>query len=168
MGARTAADRRPGEAGRICRGYTQTIRVEGTSVATSSRQAIAALGLPPLPTLLFRSGAILADLILQPCTPGFEFPLLESEEKLHFIGCLLPKGASGDVPAAIKEAKETGRKIVLVSQGTIANNDLSKLLAPTIQGLGDRDDLLILVTTGGSRSRVFPVSCQPTLSLQSS
>ena len=121
---------------------------------------LADIGLPPLPTTVFASAAVLADLILQPCTPGFEFPLLEPEEKLHFIGSLLPRGA-GDVPEQIKEAKEAGRKIILVSQGTVANNDLGKLLAPTILSLGDRDGLLILVTTGGKSIENIPGTLAP-------
>ena len=118
------------------------------------------IGLPSLPASLFASEAMLADLILQPCTPLFEFPLRESEERLHFIGALLPSGA-GDVPAQIKEAKEAGRKIVLVSQGTIANNDLGKLLAPTILGLGEREDFLILATTGGKPIENIPCTLTP-------
>jgi UDP:flavonoid glycosyltransferase YjiC (YdhE family) len=121
---------------------------------------LADIGLPPLPGSLFASGAMLADLILQPCAPGFEFPLRESEERLHFIGGLLPSGA-GDVPAEIKEAKKAGRKIVLVSQGTIANNDLGKLLAPTILGLGEREDFLILATTGGKPIKNIPCTLTP-------
>jgi UDP:flavonoid glycosyltransferase YjiC (YdhE family) len=121
---------------------------------------LADIGLPPLPASLFASEALLADLILQPCAPLFEFPLREPEERLHFIGALLPSGA-GDVPAHIKEAKKAGRKIVLVSQGTIANNDLGKLLAPTILGLGDREDFLILVTTGGKPLENIPCKLTP-------
>jgi MGT family glycosyltransferase len=123
-------------------------------------KVLADIGLPPLPTSLFASEAVLADLILQPCSPGFEFPLLEPEEKLRFIGALLPSGA-GDVPEQIKEAKKAGRKIILVSQGTIANNDLGKLLAPTIRGLGDHDDFLILVTTGGKPIENIPCTLTP-------
>jgi UDP:flavonoid glycosyltransferase YjiC (YdhE family) len=121
---------------------------------------LADIGLPPLPASLFASPAVLADLILQPCTPSFEFPLREPQEKLHFIGALLPSGA-GDVPEQIKEAKKAGRKIILVSQGTIANNDLGKLLAPTILGLGDREDILILVTTGGKPLENIPCTLAP-------
>jgi UDP:flavonoid glycosyltransferase YjiC (YdhE family) len=109
---------------------------------------LADIDLPPLPASLLASRAVLADLILQPCTPGFEFPLREPEERLHFIGVLLPSGV-GDVPEQIKEAKKAGRKIILVSQGSVANNDFGKLLVPTILGLRDREDFLILVTTGG-------------------
>jgi UDP:flavonoid glycosyltransferase YjiC (YdhE family) len=121
---------------------------------------LADIGLPPLPGWFTRSGAMLADLILQPCTPSFEFPVDEHEEKLHFIGALLPSGA-GDVPAQIKDAKKAGRKIILVSQGTVANNDLGKLLAPTILALGDREDLLILVTTGGRPIEDIPCALTP-------
>lgn len=60
------------------------------------------------------------------------------------------------MPLQIKEAKKAGRKIVLVSQGTSANNDLGKLLAPTVLGLGDRKDLLLLVTTGGKPIENIP------------
>jgi UDP:flavonoid glycosyltransferase YjiC (YdhE family) len=123
-------------------------------------ELLAEIDLPPLPTFLFRSVAILADLILQPCIPSFEFPLREPEERLHFIGGLLPNGA-GDVPAEIKKAKKAGRKIVLVSQGTIANNDLGKLLAPTILGLGEREDFLILATTGGKPIENIPCTLTP-------
>jgi UDP:flavonoid glycosyltransferase YjiC (YdhE family) len=121
---------------------------------------LADIGLPPFPDSFVKTGAILADLILQPCTPSFEFPLREPQEKLHFIGALLPSGA-GDVPEQIKEAKKAGRKIILVSQGTVANNDLGKLLAPTILGLGDREDMLILVTTGGKPIENIPCRLAP-------
>jgi UDP:flavonoid glycosyltransferase YjiC (YdhE family) len=126
----------------------------------AAKKMLANIGLPPLPASLFASTAMLADLILQPCTPVFEFPLRASEEKLHFIGALLPTGA-GYVPAEIKEAKKAGRKIVLVSQGTIANNDLGNLLAPTILGLGEREDFLILATTGGKPIENIPCRLTP-------
>jgi MGT family glycosyltransferase len=94
------------------------------------------------------SVSILSDLILQPCVPGFEYPLRDSPENLHFIGALLPEG-SGDVPQQLRQAKDAGKKVVLVSQGTVANGDLGQLAAPVIQALGEREDFLILVTTGG-------------------
>jgi UDP:flavonoid glycosyltransferase YjiC (YdhE family) len=121
----------------------------------AANKMLGEIGLPPLPASLLASNAMLADLILQPCTPGFEFLLRKPEEKLHFIGALLPGGA-GDVPDQIKEAKKAGRTIILVSQGTVANNDLGKLLAPTIRGLGDRQDFLILATTGGAPIEKIP------------
>jgi UDP:flavonoid glycosyltransferase YjiC (YdhE family) len=113
------------------------------------------LGVPELPASLFESIATLADLILQPSVSSFEYPLRETPEKLHFIGALLPKG-SGDLPPQVKQAKESGKKIVLVSQGTIANGDLGKLVVPVIQALGIRKDVLILATTGGKPIDTIP------------
>jgi UDP:flavonoid glycosyltransferase YjiC (YdhE family) len=44
----------------------------------------------------------------------------------------------------------------LVTQGTVANDDLGQLVGPTLSGLGDRDDLLIIVTTGGRPVEAVP------------
>ena len=116
---------------------------------------LADLGRPGLPGGLFESAALLADIILQPCGRSFEAPLREPAPEVHFIGPLVPEG-SGDVPQGLAEAKKAGRKVVLVSQGTIANNDLEKLLAPVIRGFGDRKDFLVLATTGGKAIEEIP------------
>jgi MGT family glycosyltransferase len=121
---------------------------------------LADLGRRGLPGGIFESAALLADLILQPCGPSFEIPMGEPAPKVHFIGPLVPEG-SGDVPLELEEAKKAGRKVVLVSQGTVANNDLGKLLAPVIQAFGDRDDFLVLATTGGKEIKEIPCSIPP-------
>jgi MGT family glycosyltransferase len=114
-----------------------------------------AMGVEPLPGPLFESMATLADLMLQPCVPGFEYPQHDHDDRLQFIGALVPEG-SGDAPARVKEAKREGKKVILVSQGTVANDDLGKLLAPAIRAFGDRKDFLILVTTGGKPLDMIP------------
>lgn len=120
-----------------------------------ANRILADLGRRGLPGGLFESAARLADIILQPCGPSFEAPLRKPAPKVHFIGPLVPEG-SGDVPPELEEAKRAGRKVVLVSQGTIANNDLGKLLAPVIQAFGDREDFLVLATTGGKAIEEIP------------
>jgi MGT family glycosyltransferase len=123
------------------------------------------MGVEGLPAPLFESMAILSDLILQPCTPTFEFPTRDRDDRVRFIGALVPQG-TGDVPSQVKEAKRAGKKVMLVSQGTIANDDLGKLLAPAIQAFGDREDFLILVTTGGKPIEMIPCP-QPTNTIAS-
>ena len=127
---------------------------------------LADLGRPGLPGGVFESAARLADIIPQPCGPSFEPPLREPAPKVHFIGPLVPEG-SGDVPQGLKEAKKAGRKVVLVSQGTIANNDLGKLLAPVIQAFADRKDFLVLATTGGKAIEEIPARFRRILWLRS-
>lgn len=114
-----------------------------------------AMGVEPLPAPLFESMSTLADLVLQPCAQGFEYPLREQDSGVRFIGALMPEG-TGDTPSQIKEAKRAGRKVILVSQGTIANNDLGSLLAPAIRAFEDQEDYLILVTTGGKPIEMIP------------
>ena len=106
------------------------------------------MGLPELPAPFWETITTRADLLLQASVPGFEYPMDAPKEKLHFIGALMPSG-SGDVPPELKKAKEVGKRILLVSQGTIANQDLGQLVAPAIEAFGDREDLLLLATTGG-------------------
>lgn len=113
------------------------------------------LGAASLPGSLFESMALLADVFLQPCVPSLVYPLHEPVSNLRFIGVLFPEG-SGDVPPEAKAAKEAGRRVVLVSQGTFANHDMGLLAAPVIQALGNREDILILVTTGGKPTESIP------------
>jgi len=124
-------------------------------VREHANRILSDLGVPGLTAPLLESMAMLADVILQPCVPGFEFPLRRPPQKLHYIGALMPEG-SGDVPPQLREAREAGRTVILVSQGTIANADLGQLVAPVIRAFGDRDDVLLLVTTGGRPLEAIP------------
>jgi MGT family glycosyltransferase len=112
-------------------------------------QVLRKLDVQGLPVAPFEATAMLADVILQPCVADFDYPLYDTAaDKLHFIGALMPQGA-GEVPARLQQARAEGRRIVLVSQGTIANHDLGQLLGPAIGALGAREDILIVATTGG-------------------
>ena len=41
------------------------------------------------------------------------------------------------------------RKVVLVTQGTVANHDFNLLIAPALAGLANEPDLLVVATAGG-------------------
>jgi MGT family glycosyltransferase len=120
-----------------------------------ANQLLSDLGVQGLTAPLLESISTLADVMLQPCVPGFEFPLRNPPQTLHYIGLLMPEG-SGDIPSQIWEAREAGRTIILVSQGTVANSDLGQLVAPVIHAFGDREDFLIVVTTGGRPLKEIP------------
>ena len=115
---------------------------------------LAAMGVRPLPRNLFESAIELADAHLQPTVPGFEFPRA-LPSSVRFIGALpiIPNQAPRPSWAGELEGK---RKVILVSQGTVANHDLGLLVAPTLAALADEPDLLVVATTGGRPVEAIP------------
>jgi len=105
------------------------------------------LGASPLPMPYIEAMTSLPDLFLQPSVPGFEFPCMVLPPNLHFIGAL-PIPAGDPLTPELAAAVADGRKLVLVTQGTVANHDLGQLIGPTLAALADRDDLIVLVATG--------------------
>ncbi|MGU3451941.1 glycosyltransferase [Methylobacterium sp. 391_Methyba4] len=109
---------------------------------------LAQMGLPPLPASLPHSIVVLPDLFLQPTVPAFEYDYGPLPPGLRFIGLLPPPHAEVALPEWWHEL-EGGKPIVLVTQGTLANTDFGELVEPTLAALADRDDLLVVATTGG-------------------
>jgi MGT family glycosyltransferase len=88
------------------------------------------------------------DLYLQPTIPSFEYAVFPARDQVRFVGAL-PVPPSGELPDWANDIGNCGKRAVLVSQGTLANHDLTQLVRPTLDALADRDDVLVLVTTGG-------------------
>jgi MGT family glycosyltransferase len=109
---------------------------------------LADLGLPPLPASLTQSIVQLPDIFLQQGVPGFEFDFGTLPPNLRFVG-LLPPGASSAPRPSWWDELDGGKPVVLVTQGTLANGNFQQLLEPTLAALADRDDLLVVATTGG-------------------
>src|SRR5258708_32004727 len=91
---------------------------------------------------------------MQPTVPCFEFPRV-LPDSVRFIGALpvLPNQAP---PPPWAPELDGRRKVVLVSQGTVANHDFGLLVAPTLAALADEPDLLVVVTTGGRPVEAIP------------
>ncbi|MDP4022500.1 glycosyltransferase [Methylobacterium sp. NEAU 140] len=109
---------------------------------------LAAMGLPGLPASLTHAVVVLPDLFLQPTVPEFEYDFGALPPGLRFIGLPPLPQAPADLPDWWSEL-DGGKPVVLVTQGTLANADLGALIEPTLAALADRDDLLVLATTGG-------------------
>ncbi|MCJ2019113.1 glycosyltransferase [Methylobacterium sp. E-065] len=113
---------------------------------------LARLDLPPLPASLPHAIVVLPDLFLQPTVPGFEYDYGALPPGLRFIGLLQPPTPPAPPPdwwPELEAANAAGKPVVLVTQGTLANADFGELVEPTLAALADRDDLLVLATTGG-------------------
>ena len=116
---------------------------------------LAELGARPLPGLIMSAPARLADLYLQPTVPSFEYPSRFEPAGVRFVGAL--PLARSDMPAPDWAAELDGTKrVVLVTQGTVANHDLGQVIAPTLAALADIPDVLVVVTTGGRQVGAIP------------
>ncbi len=117
-------------------------------------QLLRQFGVGPLSMRLFESGERLADAYMQLSVPGFEYPR-ETPHRAQFIGAMpiIPKQAP--VPAWGRDL-DGSHKVVLVTQGTVANHDFDRLVTPALAALGSEPDLLVVVTTGGRPIDAIP------------
>ena len=71
--------------------------------------------------------------------PGFEFPRSDAPDSLHLVGNLTAqRGAAWQAPSWWPEL-DGSRPVVVVTQGTQTNHDLSQLIEPALTGLADLD-----------------------------
>lgn len=115
-------------------------------VQEAFNRSLAALDRPSLDVPALSSLAELADLYLHTSVRGFEYPTQAS--RVRFIGRLpMPQG-NVTIPDWW-QGIPSDKRVVLVTQGTIANRDFGELVLPTLRALEHRDDLVVVVTTGG-------------------
>ncbi len=88
------------------------------------------------------------DRFLQLSPAEFEYPRSDLSPNIRFVGTVLPPApVSGPLPEWWAELDDQ-RPVVHVTQGTIDNKDLGRLIRPTLDALADRD-VLVVVATGG-------------------
>jgi hypothetical protein len=102
---------------------------------------------------IYHAMSALPDHLMSLGIPDFEFPRNDLRDNIHYFGGFKTKETEPklgiDLPAwwgDVIAGKNGGKKIVAVSQGTLAA-DLTDLLIPTLEALKDRSDILIVATT---------------------
>ena len=96
-----------------------------------------------------------ADLIVQTTVPEFEYPRSRPVPNLRFIGPV-SRGAVSDLPLPDWWPQlDDGRPVVHVTQGTVANKDLTELVVPTLRALADQP-VHVVVATGGRPLDALP------------
>lgn len=88
------------------------------------------------------------DLTFQLAAPGIEYPRREMPDSIRFVGPLQPPAAQHLGLPSWWGDLDGSRPVVHLTQGTMDNVDLGKLLAPAIRGLAD-EDVLVVASTGG-------------------
>jgi MGT family glycosyltransferase len=114
---------------------------------TRINEALHSCGAPELPEFFIDSAAHLPDCFLQLTAEAFEYPRSDLKESVQFIGNLMPNGHSKSALPAWWDSLDASKPVVLVTQGTIANWDLSQLIEPAIAALAD-DQVTVIVAAG--------------------
>jgi MGT family glycosyltransferase len=146
----TTAEQRAEYAG-IAKEYDEAV---DRPVIHRVNQKLKALGVGRISLPLFHSVIELADAYLQLSVPGFEFPR-EIPPSVHFVGT--PPISPDQVPLPPWANELDGsRKVVLVTQGTVANHNFGLLVAPTLAALASEPDVLVVATAGGRPIEAIP------------
>lgn len=85
----------------------------------------------------------LPDAVAALTVPDYDFPRAAPPESLTYAGILPPQPAADPVAPEWWAELDTDRPVVVVTQGTLANGDLSQLVEPTLLGLAGMDVLVV-------------------------
>lgn len=107
------------------------------------------MGRPPLPTFFTDAMVTLPDLYLQLTAQAFEYPRSDLPASVRFVGPLLAPPVQNFTPPPWWSELDDGRTVVLVTQGTLANDDPNQLIVPTLKALAGQPHLHVIATTGG-------------------
>lgn len=113
----------------------------------AANEMLISLGARPLPVPLLDAGA-LADRLIVPTVPSFEYPRSDLPSGVRFVGVVRPRPCDHFVAPRWWAALDADRPVVHVTQGTVDNRDMSRLIEPTITALADAD-VTVVVSTGG-------------------
>jgi MGT family glycosyltransferase len=106
-------------------------------------------GSPALPDFFIDAMVKLPDLYLQLTAESFEYPRSDLPASVRFVGPLLAPASREFAPPDWWHELDDGRSVVLVTQGTLANQNPAQLIGPTLQALAGDRNILVIATTGG-------------------
>jgi MGT family glycosyltransferase len=134
--------------------YQEHHRLCDQPVVERMNRLLESMGVEPLSLTLFDSVVYHADAYMQLTVPSFEFPR-NIPSSVHFVGTppIIPNQAP--LPPWANEL-DGSRKVVLVTQGTLANHNFGLLVAPTLEALANEPDVLVVATAGGRSIDAIP------------
>jgi len=129
------------------------------SMTDEINEKLAELGSPSLSASAVDSVYTLPDLFLQFGIPEFEFAPSDRPSTIHFVGPILRKFTepweSFAAPSWWSDL-DSGRPVVVVTQGALANTDLTELIEPALAALAD-EGVLVFAATGRTGAAISAV-----------
>ncbi|WP_157134724.1 glycosyltransferase [Sphingomonas sp. PAMC 26605] len=134
------------------RAAEQALVTPQTEAAFGSVQArfvstLQAIGVKPRGSFL-DVAAQHADIFWQGGLPELDYPRANLPTHIRHIGLWPAVPQRVELPDWAERLAD-GRRLILVTQGTVANGDLEQLLLPTLRALAHRNDLIVIGATGG-------------------
>jgi MGT family glycosyltransferase len=139
----------PGAIGRL-RNRLLTAAAQKVMLRPAHRAAnrmLEAMGLPKLPVFVLDCAA-LADRVIVPTIPQFEYHRSDLPGHVRFVGAVNPLPSDDFIAPPWWGDLNGDRPVVHVTQGTIDNADLTRLIEPTIEAFAG-ENVTVIVTTGG-------------------
>ena len=100
-----------------------------------------------LPMFVLDSG-VLAERWIAPTVPAFDYPRSDLPPNIRYVGAVHPEPSHDFRPPPWWSELDGERPVVHVTQGTVDNADLTRLVGPTIEALAS-EDVIVVATTGG-------------------
>jgi MGT family glycosyltransferase len=124
-------------------------RVQSTfrPITDSIDSMMNACGAAPLPRFFLDCMYLLPDVFLQFTAEAFEFPRSDMPDTMRFAGPLLPRPSVEFKEPSWWGELDAGKPVVLVTQGTLANQDFNELIQPALLGLAD-ENVIVIAATG--------------------
>ncbi len=139
----------PGLRGRLRNGVLNLVaqRVTLRSAQRDANAILGSLGVSRLPVSLPDVGE-LADRLIVPTVPSFEYPRTDLPRNVRFVGAVHPRSC-GYLPPQWRHELDDDRPVVHVTDRSV-NDDVPGLTESTIEALAG-ENVLVVATTGGGR-----------------
>ncbi|MGC7102709.1 glycosyltransferase [Amycolatopsis lurida] len=106
-------------------------------------EVLAATGATKKPPFVLDSMTVVPDTFLQLSIESMDYPRSDLPESIRYIGALpVTDDRERRFPEWWQDVLDA-RKVVVVTQGTVANHDLTELVQPTLDALADSDVLVV-------------------------
>ncbi|WP_233716290.1 nucleotide disphospho-sugar-binding domain-containing protein [Mycolicibacterium vinylchloridicum] len=113
----------------------------------AANRMLDAMNAPRLPVFILDAG-LLADRYIVPTVPAFDYPRSDLPAQVRYVGAVHPLPSRRFRRPSWWHELNGDRPVVHVTQGTVDNADLGRLLEPTIEALRG-EDVVVVATTGG-------------------
>ncbi|MFJ8150291.1 nucleotide disphospho-sugar-binding domain-containing protein [Streptomyces sp. NPDC096048] len=132
---------------RAAAAFNAELAAQLAGATADAQQVMAGLGATATLPMISDAQVLLPDVFAQLTVPSFEYPRIDAPPTLRLVGALPPEPPTAwEPPSWWPELSQ--RRVVALTQGTVANHDLTDLVQPTLDALAD-EDVLVVAGLGG-------------------